>query len=279
LDQQRGQAEPSNNRREDGLDHIDMLPAVDQGQQGASAEHLHSRRRAAYLTAGMGIAHAVLFLLAFWLFSTAPGPKAPDAEIVNYYSSGDTRRLLLVGLYVMPFSGIAFLWFAVALRMWIAASTRRIDALLSNVQLVSGIIFITLLLAGAGASTVVAASVEYSDAPINDFVARQFPAFGSVILIVFALRMAAMFVFTTSNIGRGSGALPRWFVYLGYAVGLLLLLSASLSPFLALVFPLWVLALCVILLGRARQIPAGAILEDRLRPAAPPVQTSGERTT
>jgi hypothetical protein len=227
----------------------------------------------------MGIAHALLFLLAFWLFSMAPGPKASDAEISKFYSSDDTRRLLLVGLYVMPFSGIAFLWFAVALRMWIAASTRRIDALLSNVQLVSGIIFITLILAGAGASTVMAASVEFSSGTVDDFVARQFPSFGSVLIIVFALRMAAMFVFTTSNIGRGTGTLPRWFVFLGYAVGLLLLLSGSLSPFLALVFPLWVLTLCVILLGRARRIPAAAILEDRIGSPALGMQSQGKETT
>src|SRR5690348_17304939 len=103
-----------------------MVSSQSPGQQSSSVERLHSLRRAAYLTAAMGIAHAVLFLLAFWLFTTAPGPKASDAEISSFYNSGDTRRLLLVGLYVMPFSGIAFLWFAVALRMWIAASTRRI---------------------------------------------------------------------------------------------------------------------------------------------------------
>jgi len=268
----------ASDRRDDGMN-IDMLPAVAQGQPGATAERLHSLRRAAYLTSGMGIAFAVLFLLAFWLFSTAPGPKSSDAEITRFYTSGDTRRLLLVGLYVMPFSGIAFLWFAVALRMWIAASTRRIDALLSNVQLVSGIIFITLILAGSASSTVLAASVEFSGAPVDNLEARQFPSFGSVLIIVFGLRMAAMFVFTTSNIGRGSGALPRWFVFIGYAVGLLLLLSGSLSPFLALVFPLWVLTLCVILLQRARRIPAGAVVEDRILPLATPVRNPEEHTT
>ena len=62
--------------------------------------------------------------------------------------------------------------------------------------------------------------------------------------------MAAIFVFTTSSIGRTAGVLPRWFAYLGYAVGLFMLLSATLHPALALVFPTWLLGLSAILLDQ-----------------------------
>ena len=41
-----------------------------------------SRRQAAYLTAGMGIVHAVLFLLSFWILRSTPGPGAPDPEFI-----------------------------------------------------------------------------------------------------------------------------------------------------------------------------------------------------
>jgi hypothetical protein len=57
-------------------------------------------------------------------------------------------------------------------------------------------------------------------------------------LFVFSFRMAAMFVFTTSAIGRASGILPRPFVWSGYAVGLFLLLSAGFEGWFALAFPL-----------------------------------------
>jgi hypothetical protein len=66
------------------------------------------------------------------------------------------------------------------------------------------------------------------------------------------LRMAAMFVFSASTLGRRAQALPNWFSYLGYAVGLVLLLSVSFSPVLAVIFPLWLLALCAMMLQRAR---------------------------
>jgi hypothetical protein len=220
------------------------------------AEHGRSLRKAAMLTAGFGIAHAVLFLLSFWLARDAPGPSSSDQEYIDYYSSGDSRRLLLIGLYLMPFAGIAFVWFIVSLRMWIRGSIRRENILLSNIQLVSGIIYVALSFVAAASESVIAASVEFSEAPVDPQLARQFPQFGSAILFVFAMRMAAMFVITTSNMGRGSGILPNWFAYGGFLVGLFLLLSATFNPALVFVFPVWLLLLALLLLRKARQIPA-----------------------
>lgn len=228
-------------------------------------ERHRSLRRAAYLTAGLGLAHAVLYVLAYAMLTSVPGPRASDAEITAFYASGDRRRLMLVGLYVMPFAGIAFLWFIVSLRMWISSHGRRISELLSNVQLVSGILFIGLFFTAAAAEAVSVASAEFASAGVNPTIARQLPLFGSTLLIVFAMRMAAMFVFTTSNIGRATGVLPKWFVFVGFAVGLFLLLSATLSSLLVLVFPLWMIVLCAILMWRARSLPADAMVGDRLK--------------
>ena len=52
--------------------------------------------------------------------------------------------MILAGLYLMPFAAIAFIWFIVALRMWMARHGRPEHALFSNVQLVSGIAFVWL---------------------------------------------------------------------------------------------------------------------------------------
>jgi hypothetical protein len=215
-----------------------------------------SARRAATLTAAVGIAHAVLFLLAFWLLESTPAGRATDAEITEFYATDARRRLTIVGLYIMPFAGIAFVWFSVLLRMWISHSTRRENILLSNIQLVSGILYVALFSAAAATSSATAAGVEFAGASVEPSVARQLPLYGSTLLLVFAMRMAAMFVMTTSNIGRISGVLPGWFSVLGFAVGLFLLLSATLSAALVLAFPTWLLILCVLLLRRALRIPA-----------------------
>ncbi len=212
-----------------------------------------SRRKACLMLAGTGCLHAILFLLAYGLMSTTPRPYAPDDELLAFYQSDSRRRLVLVGLYVMPFAGIAFLWFSTILRAWTRASA--LHELLSGIQLVSGILYVGLFFAGAAAYSVMAVSIEFASSPVDPVVARQFPQYGATLLLAFAMRMAAMFVFTTSRLGRMAGVLPRWFAYGGLAVGLFLLLSASYSRALVLVFPLWLVALCALLLVRVWRLP------------------------
>jgi hypothetical protein len=221
---------------------------------------VRSLRQAAILTALLGIAHAILFLLASLLLSSAPNSSASDAEYVQYYSSPDSRRVIVAAMYLMPFAGIAFLWFIVALRQWIRLGSRRMNELFSNVQLVSGVVFIALFLAAAAAESTTAMAVEFQSAPIDPASARLMPTFGRTMLLVLAMRMAAIFVFSTTSIARSSGVLPRWFVYAGYVVGVFLLLSVTLSPILIVVFPAWVIVLCLLLIQRARLIPSDLTL-------------------
>lgn len=233
-------------------------------------ERRGSLRRAAYLTASIGLVFAFLFTLTFLLARALPGPAATDQELVTFYGSSAKEQAIIVGTYVMPFTGIAFLWFIVALRMWISASVRRVSDLTSNLQLLSGILFIGLFFVGAGAIASTAVSIEFLSGPLTPQVARQLPQFGIVIILVFANRMAAIFVFTTSTIGRSSKIMPNWFAYLGYAVGLFLLLSSAFSAILAMVFPIWLTVLCIILFVRARRIPADAVLPRRGQPTSKP---------
>jgi len=51
--------------------------------------------------------------------------------------------------------------------------------------------------------------------------------------------------------------LPRWFAIVSVIVGLFLLLSATFSQLLVLVFPLWILTLGVLMVLHARQSSVG----------------------
>jgi hypothetical protein len=197
------------------------------------------------------------------LMSNVPGAGASTKEISHFSPSDGRRRVVLVGMYLMPFAGIAFIWFIVGLRMWISGSVRRENVLLADIQLVSGILFVALFFVAAAASSVLAASVEFSSSPIDIAFARNLPQYGRSLLFVFDMRMAAMFVFTSSRIGRSAGVLPNWFTLGGFAVAAFLLLSATFSSWLVLVFPGWMLLLSGLLLDRARRIPADAVLERR----------------
>ena len=110
-------------------------------------------RKAALTTAAIGIVHSLLLIAGALVLKTqTPGINASDDDLVAFFEDPNKRRLVvLAGIYLIPFAGIAFIWFFVALRAWISASAPRLNVILSNVQLVSGIIYTTLVLAAAGA--------------------------------------------------------------------------------------------------------------------------------
>ena len=64
---------------------------------------------------------------------------------------------------------------------------------------------------------------------------------------VYAMRMAAVFALAVSTIGIRTSAVPRWVSYLGYLVGLILLVAAGAYQWTQLVFPAWVLLFSLVI--------------------------------
>jgi hypothetical protein len=213
------------------------------GHSDTAPKDYLARRHATRLTSALGIAFAVLFLASLALLARAPGAHASDANLVAFYASGEQRWMLLSGLYVLPLAAVAFLWFIAALRQWVEMSSSTSDYLLATVQLLSGVGFITLTFAAAGAATIAASSVELANLPVDPIVARQFPLYSRTLLIIFGMRMAAIFVTTTAKLGHEAQVFPRWLVFGSYGVAGALFLVATLNVWLVVVFPLWVLVL------------------------------------
>ena len=140
----------------------------------------------------------------------------------------------------MPFGAIAFVWFIVALRMRVGSHGRPSKHCSPISSWSRAILFITLLLEAAAAYSIDAAVVEFSNGSLSPALARQFPQLGRVLGLVLVMRLTAMFLIATSSIGRHTAVLPAWFIWLGCVVGALLLLAATLSAVLILVFPAWV---------------------------------------
>jgi hypothetical protein len=224
------------------------------GHSGITPKNLQARHHATRLTSALGIAFAVLFLAALAMLARTPGVHATDADLATFYASGDQRWTLLSGLYVLPLAAVAFLWFVAALRQWVEMSSRTIDHLLATVQMLSGVAFITLAFAAAGAITVVANGVELANLPVDPTIARQFPLYSRTLLIIFGMRMAAIFVTTTAKLGHEAQLFPRWFAIGSYGVAAALFLSATLNVWLVVVFPLWVLVLNGIIWFHGRTI-------------------------
>jgi len=59
------------------------------------------------------------------------------------------------------------------------------------------------------------------------------------------MRMAAVFTISTATIGLRTGFMPRWIGLSGYAIAGVLLLAIGITPWVRLLFPLWILLLSV----------------------------------
>ncbi|MDQ2652077.1 MAG: hypothetical protein M3Z20_03435 [Chloroflexota bacterium] len=217
------------------------------------AESVEAFHHAARLTGTVGLVFASLFVIAMVAFAQAPHLDATDDEVVAFYQGGNSEIIRIGGLYLLPLATIAFLWFIASLHAWVELSGHPIDRFMSTVQMLGGVSFVTLSLAAAAAATVASFSYQYELTPD---LARQFPLFGRTLLVVFGMRMAALFVLSTSRLGKSSGLLPTWFQWLSIAVALALFASATLNVWLTLIFPLWVALLCGMIWLRRSLHPA-----------------------
>ncbi len=74
---------------------------------------------------------------------------------------------------------------------------------------------------------------------------------------VYAMRMAAVFIISTTTIGIRLQIMPRWLGVLGFGSAALLLVGSSTIPWLTLAFPLWVLVLSLHILVTDLRAGAG----------------------
>jgi hypothetical protein len=197
-----------------------------------------------------GLVFAGLFVASIVLLYPQPAKGSTSAEIARWYLHGNAETLGLVGLYLVPFAGIAFLWFVAAVRARTGANEDRFFA---TVFLGSGLLFVGMLYAAAAAAGASLAAVRFQGSPPphpDVFVFARGLAY--TLLYVYAIRAAGVFMIVSSTIGLRTGTLPRWLVFLGYAVALVLLLSVSYFKGFILIFPAWVTLVSIELLTWAR---------------------------
>ena len=145
----------------------------------------------------------MLFTTALIALRQQPLVGATDSEIVDWFNAGNAGFVVVAGLYLAPFSGIAFLWFIAVIRDRVGA---REDRFLATVFLGSGLLFIALMFAAAAAAGSIVAGVQFQDArPPSAATVDLASSLAYVLLFVFAARAAAVFLITTATIGRRPG--------------------------------------------------------------------------
>src|SRR3954464_1349393 len=72
-----------------------------------------------------GLPFAVLFTVALIALRQQPLVGATDSEIIDWFNAGNAGFVVVAGLYLAPFSGIAFLWFIAVIRDRVGAREDR----------------------------------------------------------------------------------------------------------------------------------------------------------
>jgi hypothetical protein len=203
-------------------------------RSGSPARELRTPRGAAIA----GIAFSLLLSTAVLLIQWA----APnDGEASEWVTQESRRRTVTLAMDLVPFAGIAFLWFIGVIRSRLGDLEDRFFA---TAFLGSGLLFIAMLFTAAA---VTGAFLDLSGGakPVTSADARLTSAIVSTLLATFGTRMAAVFTLVVTNLGRRTGIVPRWLVAAGYLTGLVLLLAPPRVLWVALLFPAWVLVLSV----------------------------------
>lgn len=220
-----------------------MDPEVDQ---------VRNRLKTPRSAAIAGIVFSLLLMASLILIrlSIPANPNEPGQWIASPVMS----YRILIALNMVPFSGIAFLWFVGVVRDLIG---EREDKFFATLFLGSGLLFVAMLFAAAAVAGGALASISFApggqtNAGLDIFSFSR--AVSYAILNVYAMKMAGVFMMSTSTIVIKTESLPKWLGILGYLFAAILILSITYVELIALLFPLWVFMLSVqILIENYRQ--------------------------
>jgi hypothetical protein len=210
------------------------------GQVALAERRLRTPRAAA----AAGIIFAVLFTISIVLIRLA---VPPDLAAAEWLETGAGRLSLALGL--MPFAGIAFLWFVGVVRDRLGAFE---DQFFSTVFFGSGLLFLAMTFAASAIAGGILLSYKLGTSQnLGSDVYFFGRAVMSQIFNVYALRMAGVFMISLGTIWLRTGVMPRLVSLLTYLVALCLLLIVSLSLWVVLIFPGWVFLISVYILVKS----------------------------
>ena len=198
-----------------------------------------------------GILFSGLLIAAFLLFLSAV-PR-DSLEHGTWLATGLDRVVLAINL--IPFAGVAFLWFIGVVRDRLAEAE---DRLFATVFLGSGLIFLVLMfVATAVFGAIVLVHAAHPEALRDSPAFALARAFAYTLVNVYAIRMAGVFMLITSTIALRTAFIARWMAAPGFAMGLFLLFASQWVDWSFIVFPVWALLISVYLLVTSLRQDAG----------------------
>jgi len=189
-----------------------------------------------------GILFGVLFTASLVLLRLSiPAGISTDTM---WISTGAGKMKLAVGL--MPFAGVAYLWFIGVLRDRLGDYE---DRFFSTVFFGSSLLFLAMAFVSVAIVGGIIAMYPFLSVDAPDY---SVVYFGRALMIqisnVYALRMAGVTMMSLSTIWIRTGLTPRWLAITTYALALVLLLVINLNLWITLIFPIWVMFISLFIL-------------------------------
>jgi hypothetical protein len=195
-----------------------------------------------------GMLFSFLLMAAFSLLriSVPADPQEPGSWLRTNSST------IALAINLMPFAGIAFLWFIGVLRDRLGQLEDRFFA---TVFFGSGLLFLGMLFTAAAIiGAILMAFATQPEELVNSATFHFARATVYNLVNIYMIKMAAVFMITASTLALTTGFAPRWLAIFGYVLALLLLLGSYYISWSFAVFPVWVFVISFY------------VLRDNLRP-------------
>ena len=192
-----------------------------------------------------GIIFSLLLGAALVLIRLAVPPTS-DGE---WLTDSGKRRFVQIALNLVPFAGIAFLWFIGVIRDRVGD---REDRFFATAFLGSGLLFVAMLFVCAAVAGGLLSDPVGPTGTISSELWDIERRITLALMNIYAIRMGAVFILTTTTIGARTGTLPTWLTVGGYATAVILLFGVTLTPWVSLLMPLWAFVLSVDMLVKSR---------------------------
>jgi hypothetical protein len=151
-----------------------------------------------------------------------------------------------VALTLVPFAGIAFLWFTGVVRDRLGEHE---DQLFATIFLSSGIITVVLFFVWAAIFAALMRTTSLAAVGLADDDVYVFGfALMNRIAGEYTLRMAGVYMMAIGTIWTRSGIMPRWMTIITYVLALGFLLAAGWAREARFIFPVWVFVVSVYIL-------------------------------
>jgi hypothetical protein len=201
-----------------------------------------------------GILFAMLFAASLILLRSAI-PERLNTDTA-WVATGYRRITIALGL--MPFAGIAYLWFIGVVRDKLGDYE---DRFFSSVFYGSSLLFLAMVFVSMAIVGGLIAGYRLNPGITID---SQVIYFSRALMIqlsnVYALRMAGVTMISLATIWIRTGLAPRWLALVTYALALALLVVVNFSLWVTLIFPAWVTLISLFILWLRLKHPEVQIL-------------------